>query len=205
MRLFGKQGEVMLGALPVAARPADADADLLDLVDAGRLDDALRLVMRRHGDAIYRYCLGQLHDGALAEDVQQQVFIHAHRDFRRFARRSSLKTWLFGIAHHRILDARRRRRPEQPLDDVLAETLSDGGRAADQRIDDILLVQALGECLGALGEHVRSALLLHYQQGFSFEEMADITHEKAGTLQARVARALPVLKACIQRRTGGSL
>src|SRR5690349_13203063 len=112
MRLFAKTSRPSGSALAlVPSGPAvavaegtmtelprvDADADVLVMIDADRLDDALRVVMRRHGDGIFRYCVGQLGDEMLAEDVQQQVFIHAHRDFRRFARRSSLKTWLFGI------------------------------------------------------------------------------------------------------------
>jgi RNA polymerase sigma-70 factor (ECF subfamily) len=47
------------------------------------------------------------------------------------------------------------------------------------------------------------AVLLRYQEGFSFEEMGRICRERPGTLQQRVARALPVLRACIEKRTGG--
>jgi DNA-directed RNA polymerase specialized sigma24 family protein len=46
-------------------------------------------------------------------------------------------------------------------------------------------------------------VLLRFQQGLSFEEMSAICREKPGTLQARVARALPVLRDCIEMRTGG--
>ena len=197
---------------PRAGEPAggagtgrDADQDVLDLIAGHKLEAALRVVMHRHGDSIFRYCLVHLHDDALAEDVQQQVFIQAHRDFHRFAGRSALRTWLFGIAHHRVQDAHRRRKVEVPLDETLLGQLVDTGRSADQTIDDGILRQALALCLGELGDHVRTAVLLRYQQGFSFEDMAEITGEKPGTLQARVTRALPVLRACIEGRTGGAL
>jgi DNA-directed RNA polymerase specialized sigma24 family protein len=52
-----------------------------------------------------------------------------------------------------------------------------------------------------LAEAARTAVLLHYQQGFTFEEMAVICGEKPGTLQARVARALKALRACVEART----
>jgi RNA polymerase sigma-70 factor (ECF subfamily) len=49
------------------------------------------------------------------------------------------------------------------------------------------------------------AVVLRYQQGFSFEEMAEVLNEKAGTLQARVMRAMPILRKCIEVTTGGAV
>jgi DNA-directed RNA polymerase specialized sigma24 family protein len=43
-------------------------------------------------------------------------------------------------------------------------------------------------------------VLLRYQQGFSFDEMAAICRERPATLRARVARALPVMRASIEAR-----
>ena len=155
---------------------------------------------------MYRYCRESLHDATLADDVHQQVFIEAHRDLRRFAGRSTMRTWLFAIARHRVLDAAKaRRRRGAHVDDSPVTDAVDPRPAADERIDDARLRRALADCLAQLGEPVRAAVLLRYQQGFSFEDMAAVCHEKAGTLQARVARALPVLRACIESRTGGAV
>jgi RNA polymerase sigma-70 factor (ECF subfamily) len=184
----------------------DRDADVLQLLDAGDATAALRLLMSRHGTAVYRYCREALRDAALADDVHQQVFIEAHRDLAKFARRSSVRTWLFAIARHRVLDAAKSRRRAQAHVEP-----DDGADAVDprpppgDRIDDARLRTALAECLEKLGEHVRSALLLRYQQGFSFEDMAEVCSEKPGTLEARVRRALPTLRECIETRTGGAV
>ena len=66
-------------------------------------------------------------------------------------------------------------------------------------------IQTLVTCVGRLGEPMRTAVLLRYQQGFTFEEMATICDEKPGTLQARVMRALGVLRSCVEDRTGDKL
>jgi RNA polymerase sigma factor (sigma-70 family) len=195
------------GGLPPggAASTPDPDEDIRRLVEVGDRNDALRLLMERHGDAVYRYCREALADASLADDVQQQIFIEAHRDLPRFAGRSRVRTWLFGIARHRILDAAkaRRRRAGHLADNDQVVALPDPHPGADERLDDARLRAALAGCLEQLGEHVRAAVLLRYQQGFSFEDMAEVCQEKAGTLQARVARALPTLKLCIEGRTGG--
>src|SRR5439155_24662434 len=79
----------------------------------------------------------------------------------------------------------------------------DPGPAPGERLDDARLGEVLAECLDELDEKARTALLLRYQQGFTFEQIAEICGEKPGTLQVRVSRALPVLRARLCLRTGG--
>jgi len=167
---------------------------------------ALRLLMQRHGAPVYRYCREALRDAALADDVHQQVFIEAYRDLPAFKRRSSVRTWVFAIARHRVLDAAKsRRRAESHIDRDDATVVVDPRPSPGDSIDDARLHDALMRCLDKLREQVRTALLLRFQQGFTFEDMAEMCREKPGTLQAKVTRALPVLRTCIENRTGGSL
>jgi RNA polymerase sigma factor (sigma-70 family) len=185
---------------------ADPDSDVLDLVAQGDMKGALRRLMERYGRAVYRYCRQELHDRTLADDVHQQVFLHAHRDLARFSRRSTVKTWLFAIARNRVLDAAKsRRRGQAHIESDDATAVPDLRPSAGERIDEHRLFEALAQCFERQPEHIRLALLLRYQQGFTYEDMAEVCGEKAGTLQAQVSRALPVLRECIERRTGGPL
>ena len=179
---------------------------MLQLVAHGDMTGALRRLMQRHGGAVYRYCREELRDATLADDVHQQVFIQAFRDLGRFSRRSTLKTWLFAIARHRVLDAAKsRRRAQAHVESDDATAVADPRPPAGERIDDVRLCEALVQCMERLPAHVRTALLLRFQQGFTFEDMAEMCGEKPGTLQAQVTRALPVLRDCIEHRTGGSV
>lgn len=155
---------------------------------------------------MYRYCREALRDASLADDVHQQVFIEAHRDLPRFKRRSTVRTWIFGIARHRVLDAAKsRRRSGTHIGNGDPTTVPDPRPPPGETIDDARLRQALRHCLARLKDRVRTAVLLRFQQGFTFEDMADVCQEKPGTLQAQVKRALPVLKLCIEGRTGGAV
>jgi RNA polymerase sigma-70 factor (ECF subfamily) len=196
----------MAKSLDKAHQAGDPDADVARLVAAGDLAEAIRLLMQRHGEAVYRFVRNTLRDEARADDVHQKIFIEAYRDLPRFAGRSTLRTWLFAIARYRVIDAAKVRvREEGRLGDGEGEGAPDPRPSPDEQIDDLRLRAALAACLEKLGEHVRAAVLLRYQQGFSFEEMAEIMREKAGTLQARVARALPLLRECIEATTGGAV
>lgn len=161
--------------------------------------------MQRHGTSVYRYCREALRDAALAEDVQQQVFIAAFRDLPSFTGKSTVRTWLFGIARHRVLDAAKsRRRTRSHMERDAAADIADPRPSPADSLDDARLQHALIGCLDKLAPHVVTALLLRFQQGFTFEDMSAVCHEKPGTLQAQVARALPVLRACIERTTGAA-
>ncbi len=182
------------------ARADDPDRQLVALARAGEIGAACALLMRRYGDDVFRFCATELRDRALAEDVQQVVFLQAYHHLARFAGKSSLRTWLFAIARHRVLDSSKaRRRARAHLEDAPVDA-TDPALPIDQQLDAARAQRDLAECLARLGEPIRTALLLRYQQGFSFDEMAVICGERAGTLQARVARALPRLKAMLEAR-----
>lgn len=191
------------------ADPGVGDAAILAAVDRGDLEAALRLLMRAHGDAIYRFCAGRV-GGEHADDVHQTVFIEAYRDLPRFERRSALRTWLFGIALHRSLDhnkvrGRRDRRFTATEDPGGAEPSADP--TPYDQLSHAQLGQLLEHCLDHLAPAARDAVLLRYRDGFQYEEIAQLlsegsgtAEEKPGTLQQRVARALPVLRKCVERR-----
>lgn len=189
-----------------ATGAGDPDRDIVGLIEARDLDGALRLAMRRHGTAVYRYCRQGLHDPTLADDVHQRIFVQVHRDMARFAGRARFRTWLFAIARNRVRDAAKSQRRAQAHfeDDETADT-PDPTAEPGERIDDARLIQALVSCVSELDEAMRTAVLLRYQQGFTFEEMAIICNEKPGTLQARVTRALRVLRTLVEARTGDKL
>jgi RNA polymerase sigma-70 factor (ECF subfamily) len=181
---------------PAPAPPSGRDdQDIVDMIGLGQLRPALERLMQRHGAAVFRYCLLEVNDAALADDIHQQVFIEAFRDMPRFARRSTLRTWLLGIARHRVLDAvKRRRRARSHVATDLAIELPDPRPLPGEGIDDARLRASLAACIARLDEPARTSVLLRYQQGLSYEEMAVICDEKPGTLQARVARALHRLR-----------
>jgi RNA polymerase sigma factor (sigma-70 family) len=186
-------------------RPMDAEGTetaMLDALEQGDRDAALRLLMRAYGPAVYRYCRQMVGAGDLADEAHQLTFVKAYEGLARFARRSTLRTWLLGIAHHRCLDVlkmSRRREKRFPLTAELPERPSPAP-TAEEDLTGRSRVQALGACLRELAPHIRAAVLLRFQQGATYEEMSALEGERPATLQARVVRALPVLRRCLERK-----
>jgi RNA polymerase sigma factor (sigma-70 family) len=181
---------------------ADAafEADVLGALDRGDLDRALDRVMRELGAPVHRYCRQLIGDSALADDVLQMVFARVYERFDRFERRSSVRSWIFAIAHHRCLDAIKARRRWDRRFTSAEDTAEPASPEppADERIGQGALGRAVAECLSRLEPHIRMAVVLRYQEGFPYDEIAEIARERPGTIQARVARAMPALRRCLE-------
>jgi RNA polymerase sigma-70 factor, ECF subfamily len=186
---------------PVGA-PAAAERDALAALDAGDLRTALDVLMQAYGTTIYRFCRQMTADAALADDVHQMTFVQAYEGLERFSRRSTLSTWLFSIARHRCLDAlkvsRRRRARFEAMDELPEVPVAESG--GEHRLQQGARAQALHECLQQLRDDIRTAILLRFQEELSYVEMSRACGDRPATLQARVVRALPALRRCLERR-----
>ena len=185
-----------------AGMTSDTERAALAALDRGSPDEALAILMRAYGTGVYRYCRQMVTDDDLAQEVHQMTFVQAHEGLARFARRSSLRTWLFGIARHRCLDIlkmhRRRHKRFGPIEE--APDLPEPASSAEDRLSERSVARVLESCLRGLAPRVRAAVLLRYQQGLSYPEIARLSNEKAPTLQVRVARALPLLRRCLEEK-----
>ena len=203
-----------LGDVGRRKAPATFDEDEVDAaLSRGDLSHAFTLLMTRYGDPVYRYALATTGDAQQAEEVRQQVFVEVYRDLPRFGGRAPVRGWLFAIVRHRCLDTSKAVRrwglryknelPSDPDSARIAGLVSDQTELMDQ-LDHHRLAQLVERCLFELAPAVREAVLLRYQQELSYDEAAAVTGERPGTLQQRVARALPVLRKCVeaQLRTG---
>jgi RNA polymerase sigma factor (sigma-70 family) len=181
------------------------DAEIHAMIAHGDRRSALVALMQAYADIVYGHCVRFLRDRVLAQDVCQQIFLEAFRDLARFRGQSSFRTWLIGIAGHRCLDAlksnrRRARRIGGEMDHETVATVSDPSPQSDERLDQVRLARALEDCLQKLPDEVRLAVLMRFQAHMSYEQMSGACSAKAGTLQARVARALPALRRCLDHR-----
>jgi RNA polymerase sigma-70 factor (ECF subfamily) len=184
--------------------PGDAADDDGDIRAALRADDvrrALTLMMKRYGDEVYRFAYAMTHSVHLAEEVRQQVFVDVFRDLPTFAGRASLRAWVLGIMRHRCLDVTKRHRRwtnrfknEPPADEEPDD------HEPERELDRSRLAKILAACLAKLAPAARAAVVLRYHQDLSYDEASAVAGDQAGTLQQRVARALPALRRCVSAR-----
>jgi RNA polymerase sigma-70 factor (ECF subfamily) len=166
----------------------------------GEHNRALTILMESYGHEIHRHCVAVVGNPALAADVHQTVFVQAFRDLGRFRGGSSLRTWLFAIARHRCLDALRAHRRWLKRFDTrseLPELASSGG--PEEVLDSQVRAHNLRLALAKLKPKIRIAVVLRYQENMSFVEIGEVCGERPATVQARVARAMPILREHLKR------
>lgn len=159
---------------------------------------------------VYRY-VGQARD---AEDITQEVFVKVWRHLKRFDRERSFKTWLFAIAKNAALDFLKKSRAasggkksipfsafdkdEDGGEEALAETLVDPAPLAPELFERQDLAQTLTRAMENLSSKYREVLFLHYNDHFTFREIAEMFGEPLDTIKSRHRRALIILKRLIE-------
>jgi len=170
--------------LPRAALDQTPDDALVERIAAGdRL--AMQVLFARHHVRVFRFVLRLVRNEASAEDLISEVFLDVWRQAGRFERRSSVSTWILGIARNKAL-SQLRRRSEAPLDDDTAgmvEDTADTPEVAVQKADKALALRA---CLGGLSAEHREIIDLVYYHEKSVQEVAEILGIPENTVKTRM-------------------
>jgi len=174
---------------------------LVRRICASDRDACVQLVKAHHGP-VYRLLFHLCRDAHLAEDLTQETFAAAWQGSGSFKGSSSLATWLHRIAYRKFVDACRRGRHRvlgEPLDQVSDQVCSN----APGQLESVLADERcrnLYQGLARLEQAECDVLVLHYLQGLSFRQMAEVLAEPAGTVKWRTSQALARLKILLDGR-----
>jgi RNA polymerase sigma factor (sigma-70 family) len=180
----------------------DPEQEARNALAQGDREGALAILVRAYGTPLYGFCRQMVVDPDLAHDVHQTTFLQAFEGLESFGGRMLFRAWLYRIARHRCLDALKAARRREKHFSLVAELpeMPNPGPGVDVSLSERDLSAAVRRCLEELAPHIRTAVLLRFQDDLSYEQIAEICRERAPTLQARVARALPVLRRCLEGR-----
>lgn len=167
---------------------------------AGDADAAEELITAYHARvfAFLRRLCGNESD---AEDLTQRTFARVWTSLGSFAGRSSVSSWIHGIAHHVYLDWRRSdRRGEPQTDDWWASCPASGPGPAEIAVSADLASAAYA-AVDRLDAESRSAVHLHYYQGLTLQETAEALDVSVGTVKNRLRSALEELQSRLGRES----
>ena len=169
-----------------------SDAGLIESIAEGDRD-AMEIFYVRHKSNVLRFALRIVRDPSGAEEVTSEVFHDVWRKAGYFQSRSQVSTWLMAIVRNKALDARSRR-PAEPLDEELADSIVD---EADGPEATILSKESRGivhECLTHLSPAHRAIIDLVYLQEKPIGEVARLIHVPESTVKTRMFYARQRMK-----------
>jgi RNA polymerase sigma-70 factor (ECF subfamily) len=145
----------------------------------------------RYSKVVYSVALRVLRDPASAEDVLQEVFMQLWRNPNGFvATRGSLGGWLAVVARNRSIDALRRKRPSEQVEDM---ALASNYNLANEAERNSLMEKARG-VIRVLPMEQRKTLEMAFFDGLTHSEIAEITGDPLGTVKTRIRSALTSLR-----------
>ena len=145
-----------------------------------------------YADCIYGYVRHRLAPRAdLVDDVVQDVFLAALGSLANFLGNAPLRSWLLGIARHKVeaYYRQRLREPEPLADSGDGSEPAAGGTPIDELIDRERLEAKTQRVLRQLPESYALALLWRYWESRSVREMAAATGKTEKAIERLLARA----------------
>jgi len=184
----------------VHERVADPDRQLLDRIARGDRT-ALAELYTRYQAPLFRYLVQLIGDHGLAEEVLQDTLVAVWRSAAGFEGRSTVQTWLIGIARRQAHNTLRRR--SLPLAD---ESELDVVSASEPEPESAALASAEREELAAaircLAPVHREVLVLAFVNGLSYREMATTLGVPEGTIKSRLNNAKRALRTLLEASEG---
>ncbi len=145
--------------------------------------------METYADGIFRFILKNLTDEDKAHDVVQDTFEKLWRN-RKNVNPEKVKSYLFTTAYHTMIDYIRKERRSDNFDKVREEDCAHSCQYSDLR-------EVLDMALAQLSDVQRSVVLLRDYEGYSYEEIAQITALNESQVKVYIYRARKKLKAII--------
>ena len=159
-----------------------------------------------HMPALYGAALRMTRKPADAEDLVQETYLRAYRGFGGFTEGTNLRAWLYRILTNTFINtyrAKKRRPQETDVEDVEdlylyrrlgGESTAPTGRSPEDLVMENIQEDEVKAAIEALPDQFRIAVLLADVEGFSYQEIAEITEVPIGTVMSRIHRGRRALQ-----------
>lgn len=165
------------------------DRDLAARCVAGDAD-AFKQVYDAHATRLYNLAYRMVGAPAEAEDLLQDIFLHAFGKLSSYKGEAALGTWLYRLATNLCLDRVRSRQGKMERATVaLDDDRGDAGRQVAQRADSVVERLDLERAIQQLPASYKAAFLLHDVEGFEHHEVGEMLGIAEGTSKSLVHKA----------------
>jgi RNA polymerase sigma factor (sigma-70 family) len=178
----------------------DTDEQLMSAYGAGDAG-AFETLYARHKGGLFRYVLRSVKGRGEAEELYQDIWMRVIEARVRYTPQAKFTTWLYTIAHHRLVDHwRARGLTVVSLDDEgspLPEPVADPGTEPHRIAEASATLARLAEALAGLPLAQREAFLLHHEGELTAAEIGAATGSNEEAAKSRLRYAMTKLREAI--------
>ena len=163
--------------------------------------EALAILFRRYARLVRTVAMRILRDDSEADDLLQDVFLFVHRNCSIFdSSRASVRSWIVQMTYHRAIDRRRYLNSRHFYTRLDLDGVADlPAPCSESRENETFLAQLVGNTtveglLDTLTEDQRKTLILHFFEGYTFDEIAEKLDQSLGNVRNHYYRGLDRLR-----------
>lgn len=164
-----------------------------------------RLLVDRYAPLVFSVVRRFESDPDEIQELGQQIFVKAYEKLDQFKKRSKFSSWLYMLAKNHCRDyadnIRRQNLRFSEMENKEVEQNLGQGDSAEYRIQNIEWKQLLDRALNSISEDHATAFLMKYQDGMTYQVMAERLDVTVSALKVRVHRARKELKQFIETNT----
>lgn len=166
------------------------------------MENELEKLYLEHSHRIYRYIYFQVRQVQLAEDLTQETFYRAFKNFHTYKKRASVSTWLLRIARNATYDYFRRKRIIQIIGFEKEELIVSGNATPEEEILQKDSATQLYGALDSLKKDYKDVLILRKLNENTIKETAYILGWTETKVKSTMQRAFAALKEEMYRMEG---
>lgn len=179
----------------------EATDEQLMLAYAAGDAEAFEKLYARHRGGLYRFVLRGIKGREIAEELFQDIWMRVIEARTRYAPRARFTTWLYTIAHNRMVDHWRRRglvvvplERDDPDDPAPPEAAAEAAREPQRQAETNQQLERLGGALEALPPAQREVFLMREEGGLTLAEIAAATGSNQEAVKSRLRYAVAKLR-----------
>jgi RNA polymerase sigma-70 factor, ECF subfamily len=178
--------------------PAENDINLVERFRKGD-DSAFNTLVRKYQEQVYLTLRRLLGSHEEAQDLSQEVFLHAYKGLGQFRGEAGFSTWIYRIAVNLGLNALRHRKLRQFFSlDHPGLTITSKSPTPDQVLERQELMSVIETAIERLPAKQKIVFTLRYFQKLPHAEIAEILDRDVGTIKANYHQALRKLQKAVK-------
>lgn len=177
------------------------EESILSKVEVDRQNE-FQTVAMPHEDALYNYALAIVRNSDDAQDLVQETYFKAYKNYHQFEGGTNSKAWMFMILKNTFINNYRKLKKEpakvdyNEIEDIYENIKSNQTKNNNLGLDfyQNLLDDDLADALEKLPVKMREVFLLCDLEGYTYEEISKIANIPIGTVRSRLHRARKILQ-----------
>lgn len=152
-------------------------------------------LVSRYKSLVYSTVLRMTNDREEANDLAQEIFIKVYKNLDKYYPKFKFSTWIIRICTNHVIDYRRKKKLEYvPLEEIDFQIQAPAEAVPENEYLKKEQAKYLYKIIDELPEMYKIPIVLYHQQGFSYQEIADIIKEPLSKVKNRIFRGRKMLK-----------